>query len=138
VKEKKEPVRILTEHKDARCAIRLREDYIVEVRLQPMLYKKPDVEYIISTINNITANKAMLVLVVTENGSDITFDGIKVLFSKDSLSYPIAKAYYIRKKLHFFLSRICMLLYRPATPIKFFNDEAAAEKWLKSLISCEI
>jgi hypothetical protein len=106
------------------------------VNLEAAVYRRSDIDIVIEKIREMTNYSTLLVLVIAHKRSRISPDGIRKLFSKASTSYPVAKAYVINRPVHFMLSRLCMRIYKPKTPIKFFARQDEAEKWLLSLISC--
>jgi hypothetical protein len=131
--ENKNNIKILNRHTDEFAEILVREDHLVEVQLKGREYNKAKIDAVIATIRQLTPAESLLVLIIAHDRSAITLDGIKELFSKEALSYPIAKAYVIRKNAHFVLAKVCMLVYQPVTPIRFFSRQSEAEDWLKSL-----
>lgn len=127
---------ITTRHAGKTWEILVRSDNIVQVNLSAAVYGRSDINEVIEKIRELTNYSTLLVLVIAHKRSRITPDGIRKLFSKMSVSYPVAKAYVINRPLHFMLARLCMRIYKPKTPIKFFASRGEAEKWLLGLISC--
>jgi hypothetical protein len=122
-------------HKMAEVEIYFRSDRIVEVMLMPIEYNKDKIDQVISRLNGLRSRDGLYLLISSHPDSTISMDGVFALFSRMSLTYSSAKAYVIHKKLHFFLSSLCMQVYKPEVPIKFFNSQTEAEKWLKDIIS---
>ncbi len=127
---------VVSRHEEKAYEILVRSDNIVQVNLTGAVYKRSDIDTVIGNIRKVTQSSTMLILVITSKKSRITADGIRMLFSKASTSYPVAKAYVISRPVHFMLAKLCLRNYKPRTPIKFFGDRAEAENWLLSLISC--
>lgn len=127
---------VVSRYEDKAYEILVRSDNIVQVNLTGAVYKRSDIDTVIGNIRTITQSSTMLILVITNKRSRITADGIRKLFSKASTSYPVAKAYVISRPVHFILAKLCLRIYQPRTPIRFFGDRAEAERWLLSLISC--
>jgi hypothetical protein len=125
------PVKV--HHTDELAEILVRTDGIVEVQLRSKEYNKEIIGTIIATIKRLSADAQLRILVIAAERSQITLDGVKSLFSKEALSYSIAKAYVIKKNSHFVLAKVCMLLYQPTTPIRFFSTQKEAENWLQSV-----
>jgi hypothetical protein len=115
--------------------IYFRSDKIVEIVLQPILYNKSMIDQVIIRLMELKSRQGLYMLIVSHPDSSISVDGIMALFSKLSLNYSSAKAYVIHKKFHFFLSTLCLQVYQPAMPIKFFNNQGLAEDWLKEIMS---
>ena len=114
----------------------VRSDQIVQVNLSGVVYGRPEIESVIGKIRELSQPSTMLVLVISHPQSRITVDGIRKLFSRESTSYPVAKAYVISRPVHFTLAKWCLRIYKPKTPIRIFADKNEAERWLLSLVSC--
>ena len=131
---KKNNLRIAARYSDEWAEILVRDDLITEVHLKPGSYDRSHVERIINRIKELKKSNQLLVLILAHKKSSVTLDGIRGLFSRDSLTYSVAKAYVIYKPFHFFLAKACMFIYEPSTPIRFFNNRDEAEAWLTRLI----
>lgn len=129
-------VKVITSSNDPVSEITLRSDYVVEVRLKPINYSLKEVELVIQNILKIAGGKSILVLVVSHEGSHITLDGLKSLFKRSNTSYPLAKAYVLKRKSHFKLARLCKVLFSPVTPMEFFDNAYDAENWLNQMVAC--
>jgi hypothetical protein len=124
--------RILLTYNYEWADISFRSDEIVEVRLLAKAYSKQKVTSVIDKIKELSGRESLLVLIITDPKSTVTFDGIKAVFSKSAISYSVAKAYVFHTRLQFFLARAGHFVFKPKTPIRFFNDKTKAETWLSS------
>jgi hypothetical protein len=121
--------------KDELAEILMREDHILEVRLRGMHYGKPEIIQLSYFIKQLTGSSASLLLIVADDRSQITLEGLKCLFIDTAQTYQLAKAYVLKKKSHFNLARVCLILYNPVTPVRFFESSGEAESWLRSVVS---
>jgi hypothetical protein len=128
------PVQASPDYEDEYVRIFMRPDGIVEIRLFPRSYGPGVIYNVIDQVQKRKPHDHLLILIISDRRSSVTLKGITTLFSKRSLTYSVAKAYVISKPIHFFLSRICMRVYRPRLPLRFFNNRADAETWLKGLM----
>jgi hypothetical protein len=129
-------VKVIASSNDPESEITFRSDYVVEVQLKPINYGLKEVDSVISNILKIAGGKSILVLVVSHEGSNITLDGLKGLFKRSNTSYPLAKAYVLKRKSHFKLAKLCMVLFSPVTPMQFFDNVCDAESWLNQMVTC--
>ena len=129
-------VKVIASSNDPVSEITFRSDYVVEVRLKPINYSLKEVELEIQNILKIAGGKSILVLVISHEGSHITLDGLKSLFKRSNTSYPLAKAYVLKRKSHFKLARLCKVLFSPVTPMEFFDNVCEAETWLNRMVAC--
>jgi hypothetical protein len=126
--------RIVSRSTDEWADIIVRDDRLVEVHLCPRGYSRANVDQIIGKIKEMQSATQLLVLILADKKSSINLGGIRGLFSRRSLSYSVAKAYVIQKPVHFLLSKICLALFQPKTPIRFFKDRREAESYLKGFV----
>lgn len=122
----------IVSHADEWADIFIRPDQIAVVHLKPKSYSRITVNLIIDRVRSMQRTEKLLVLILAHPESSVNYGGIRSLFSKKSLTYSVAKAYVLYKPHHFILSKMCMAVFRPRTPIRFFRNRPEAETWLSS------
>ena len=100
----------------------------------PRGYSRKTVNQIIDKIREMQGHEKLVVLILSHPKSSVDLSGIRSLFSRKSLSYSVAKAYVISKPIHFILAKICIAIYKPKMPIRFYRRREEAETWLSSLV----
>jgi hypothetical protein len=127
-------MKIVAQYKDELAEIFLREDHIAEVQLLARDYNKALVDKVIRNVRRLVPDEKPGILILAHDKSAVTLNGIRELFSQESLTYASAKAYVIHKPAHFVLAKVCMLVYHPTLPIRFFSRKEEAEAWLASVM----
>ena len=124
--------KILSEHSDQFSRIYMRSDEIVEVHLLATYYNGERVSAVIRKIKEHNTRPRLLVLVITEARSMVTYSGMKTVFSPSAVNYSMARAYVFQTYVQFFLARFGKFIVRPKTPMRFFKHRSSAETWLST------
>lgn len=127
-----DPEKILKEQHDSIARIYLRKDEIVETHLLPTFYNGERVMNVIERIKEIRPKGLLLVLVLTDARSVVTWSGLKAVFSRSAVNYSMARAYVFQTYSQFFLARLGKFIVQPKTPMRFFKSRARAEAWLST------
>jgi hypothetical protein len=126
------PQKIISSHENEISRIFVRNDEIVEVHLLATYYNAARVMGVIDHIKAVKDRPRLLVLVVSEPRSMVTYSGMKAVFSPSAVNYSMARAYVFQTYIQFLLARLGKFIVRPKTPMRFFRFREDAEKWLSA------
>ena len=127
----KKSVKMVKQYKNSLFSISIKETGVLRFEaIKEMDYDKTEVQYILDNINYISAGKKYLVLVIANEGRNITYEGLKLLGQSQAFSYSIAKAYVIKTLYQRLMANFYVRIFKPKIPVKFFIKELDAEVWL--------
>lgn len=127
-------VKILKEYSDQLCVIKLRSDNVLQFNtIKNVEYSKDEAAIVIKNIIEVTNGKQYLLLVVADDTSNVTVEGMRLLSSPPAMSYATAKAYVINSIPQKLMANFYLRFLKPEKPVKFFRSQTEAEKWLKSI-----
>lgn len=127
-------VKILKEYSDQYCIIKLRNDNILQFNtIKNVEYSKYEAAIVIKNILEVADGKQYLILVIADDTSNVTVEGMRLLSSPPAMSYAIAKAYVINSIPHKMMANFYLRFLKPEKSVRFFKKQTEAEKWLKAL-----
>jgi hypothetical protein len=111
--------------------LQLRHDGVLQINTFANIeYTPKEVQVIIDAILVLVGDKKYHILIIPEEHSSITFDSLKLLAGSQAMSYSIAKAYVIKSLAQKIMANFYTTVFKPKQPVKFFNSQQDAEKWL--------
>ncbi|MBA2611201.1 MAG: hypothetical protein H0U95_04465 [Bacteroidetes bacterium] len=127
-------IKILKEISDRLCNIKLRSDGILQFNtIKNVEYSKDEAVIVINNIINIAEGNQYYILVIAEDTSNVTVEGMRLLSSAPAMSYALAKAYVINSIPHKMMANFYLKFLKPEKSVRFFRSQVETEKWLKSL-----
>jgi hypothetical protein len=121
----------MTEALTATARLHFDEDNILHViYAEGAMMDVADIRNIYSVITRLSAGKKLCLLIDICNSYTITPEARK--YAMDNLTPRLATAVLTKSCAVKYLSDLYSTVYRPATPLKFFLDEAKAIAWLNT------
>ena len=109
-------------------------DSRIEVHVFAGKLEEPDVRRIISRVQSCAGIQTYPILVVPDKNTKISFFAVKALASEEAMNYAKATAYIIKSFHHQVMADALFAMYKLSKPLKVFNDEQTALKWLGTFV----
>lgn len=125
-------VKILKEYRGQFCIIILRSDNILQCyTIKNVEYSKEEAAIVIKNILDIAQGKQYYILVIADNTSNVTVEGMRLLSSPAAMIYAVSKAYVINSIPHKTMANFYLRFLKPEKSVRFFKNQYEAERWLK-------
>jgi hypothetical protein len=116
----------------------LREDGIIQVNTKNHNYTLQNLKDINNVKAKICAGKKLPLLVIGAPFANIDKDAREFMASAQNTQYASAEAFVINSLGHKILANFYLKVNKPGIPTRFFNEQVAAEEWLRTYLPSDL
>jgi hypothetical protein len=116
----------------------LREDGIIQVNTKNHNYTLQNLKDITNVKAKICAGKKFPLLVISAPFANIDKDAREFMASAQNTQYASAEAFVINSLGHKILANFYLKVNKPGIPTRFFNEQSAAEEWLRTYLPSDL